>query len=257
MSLTRRIVTAARALFPQSDTNTSGRTSTTSAVARLRFHELPPELRAQLIEADFLRACRSLRPPRLIVWSVIRAAEPRANRSHELEWDPARNYFVSLVERAADLPSERDVGLADPSLRARLTFELRGESQKLAETVSVHDAVSGAELVRASRHAYSPGRQEYADWIREELARVRFPSEYAKWTVEHQVAHWTRTLYRLRRSMGESGNDEDAALSPEVVEAWRAIDPHVDRLLPAIAYQLARMERVSEASILHKLQHRD
>lgn len=227
-----------------------------NALPRLRFQELPPELRARLVESDFLRACRSLTIPNVIVWKVIRAPDPRANRSHELEWDPVRNDFAPLAERVASLPPERELESPEPGMRATLAHELRGEAQHLAETVVVHDAATGTELVRASQDVYSPVRYEYAEWMRQELASVRFPAVYAKWSVERQVAYWTTGIYRLRRSNGESGYDEDAALSPDAVDSWRRIDPRIDGLLPAIARQLARMEGISEELVLRKLRQR-
>lgn len=228
-----------------------------NALPRLRFHELPPELRARLVEADFLRACHSLTIPNLIVWRVIRAPDPRANRSHELEWDPVRNDFVPLAERVASLPSEREVESPEQGMRAVVAHELHGETRHLTETIVVHDAATGSEITRASQHVYSPVRYGYAEWARQELARVRFPAAYAKWSVERQVAYWTTGIYRLRRSNGESGYDENAALSPDVVDSWRRIDPHIDALLPAIARQLARMEGISEELVLRKLRQRD
>ena len=228
-----------------------------NALPRLRFQELPPELRARLVEADFLRACHALTTPNAIVWTVIRAPDPRANRSHELEWDPVRNDFVPLAERVASLPSEHEVESPEPDMRTTLAHELRGEAQHLTETIVVLDAATGAELVRASQDVYSPARYGYAEWMRQELARVRFPAVYAKWPAERQVAYWTTAIYRMRRSNGESGYDEDAALSPDVVDDLRRIDPHIDGLLPAIARQLARMEGISEELVLRKLRQRD
>ena len=219
-----------------------------TAFESLRFKDLPPQLRARLVEADFLTGRRALDPDHLIMWMLDRAVK----NSCELEWSPSRGEFLTEAERSAVLGAPRELPLSDRGLVATLSYAIAAR-QHLEERLVIVDSATGVELVRASQDVYSPARLEPAEFARQKLETARFPSVYAAWNDDAKVDYWMRTLYRLRRSNGESGYDVDTVLSPPMVDDMRRLDPQIERRLPAIAQALARMEGDDAAQMLRKL----
>ena len=221
-----------------------------TAFERVRFADLPPELRSRLVEADFLMARLALDPDHIIVWALDRPSK----NSREFEWSRARGDFLSDSERADAAGAPRALPLPERGLRATLAYSISASTQHLEEQLTIVDATTGAELVRASQDVYSPVRFDAVEFAQQELTQARFPNVYAGWKDKAKVDYWMRVLYRQRRWNGEGGHDEDAVLAPRMVDDMRRIDPHIERLLPAIAKALAQMEGGNAAEMLRKLQ---
>jgi hypothetical protein len=63
-------------------------------------------------------------------------------------------------------------------------------------------------------------------------------------------------LNRLRRSVGESGKNEDDAFGPSLIDKMRKIDSEVDSRFRAIIAGLAELESVDAAELARQFSMR-
>jgi len=212
---------------------------------RLKFKELPPEMRARLDEENFLRACVASNERNIIVWMVDRRNSARI----ELEWDPLRVDFIPAAERMAMLDDEYEMTLQELGGSAKVRHLLSQDTESLIEEISFYFVNGGPKTLCLSQNFYSPARVEISDLVRHELERQNFSSQYAAWPDASKVNYWVMALYRLRRSAGESGKNEDDAFGPGVVDKMRKIDPSVGLKLRTIIAGLAAMESVDATEL--------
>ena len=211
---------------------------------RLKFKELPSDMRTILDEADFLRACVASNERNIIVWMVDR----KNNSRIELEWDPFRIAFIPAAERRAMLDDPYEMTLQEMGGSAKVHHLLSQDTESLIEEISFYFD-GGPKILCVSQDFYSPAKMEISDLVKRELERVNFPVQYAAWPDASKISYWVMALYRLRRSAGESGKNEDDAFGPGVVDKMRKVDPSVDSKLRTIIASLAAMERVDATEL--------
>lgn len=214
------------------------------ARSRVRYSELPSSARSSLSEDSFLRATQDADSGNLIVWTLREGMESQA----ELEFSAADGQLLSSADRVNGLPLPREFSDDEINVVVQVRHRLDPVSNLRYEAYRVHSRENGF-VADFEQIYYAPVLLSSAEFVRAKWDQVTLPVQYSVWPEAEKVRHWVAMLYRARRSVGESGQDEDLAFSPALYAQMKSVDPAVDQLLPQVFIELSRMENDSAEAL--------
>ena len=78
--------------------------------------------------------------------------------------------------------------------------------------------------------------------------------EYARMEPGERISHWTLAIHRSMRSCGEQGGDEIASLNKQLLLWLRERDPEIDKMMPAVLVNLARLWSIGPKELLKRVE---
>lgn len=166
----------------------------------------------------------------------------------ELEFSAADGQLLSSADRVNGLPLPREFLDDEINVVVHVRHRLDPVSNLRYEAYRVLSRENGS-VAEFERIYYAPMLLSSAEFVRSKWDQVTLPVQYSVWPEAEKVRHWVAMLYRARRNVGESGQDEDLAFSPALYAQMKSVDPAVDQILPQVFVELSRMENDSAEAL--------
>lgn len=167
----------------------------------------------------------------------------------EREFDLTIMQEISGAERLNSLPDIEDFFLQDTGHLVKVNHAIKTEGNCVFECYEIYSHDGTIKIIDSEEKLYSCFKSPAKELCAKEVKQAQFPDIYAKWPVADKVNYWVGNLYRFRRQVGESGQLEDTAFSPDLIEKMRKIDIDFENILPSIMAGLATMENDSQSRL--------
>jgi len=171
----------------------------------------------------------------------------------ELDYDIKKNRFLTRDERKLKVPSNRELIFLEYSMKILVQYYLEEKTDILIEAYQIY-SLDTDEKVEESQQNYFSMKRSFEDKAKEAYDNQESKKAYLTYNDEQKASYWSRIFYRWMRWEGENGSDDEVEFfQPEVIAKFKKEEPNLDRLMPIILKQLARMWMLDEKEFFDKV----
>jgi|GEM_PF-1581493 len=171
----------------------------------------------------------------------------------EVEYDIKKDKFLTRDERKLKVPSSRELIFLEYGIKILIQYYLEEKTDILIETYQIF-SLETLETVEESKQNYFSMKRSFEDKAKEAYDNQESKKAYLTYNDEQKASYWSRIFYRWMRWEGENGSDDEVEFfQPEVIAKFKKEEPNLDRLMPIILKQLARMWMLDEKEFFDKV----
>lgn len=219
---------------------------------RLRYEELPPQLKSLIKESAFIKAYDRAEAGSIIAWTVNEVSK----KQQEIEFSLGESRVLSAKERAQAFPPAEEISVPGLGFRVIKGYQLEQGTDVLYETYDVYSDDLQKKIVTCDQVYFSPMLADVADVVGPAVEAASLPASYSNWPMKEKVDFWVASLYRLRRQTGETGAHEDEIFSLSLINKMKTIDPNIYAILPLVLKGLATMESADPVELTNSFNRR-
>ncbi|UJB18810.1 MULTISPECIES: hypothetical protein [Lysobacter] len=212
---------------------------------RTPFANLPIEIKAIIEIGDFIKAYALPDSGNYIFWTRNRSL----GKQRENEFSVELGRSLERAEREKMLPASQKLGFMVRGFSIVKGFRLEEGTDCLYETYAIFDPESHQTVLECEQIVFVPTMRAIVDVVDDALDKLMFPQEYAGWSEDEKVMHWTQFLYRARRQAGETGSDPNVVFDTALLEYMSSIDSNIRSIIHQVLDRLAGMKVVSAADL--------